>query len=442
MEATSHDENNDTLRQALVDRLKNQGVIHTPRVEETFRAVPRHMFVPEVDSATAYSDTHIVTRRQDDLPISSCSQPSITAIMLEMLDLQPGQRVLEVGAGTGYAAALMAHLVGETGQMVTIDLDEDIVNDARGHLKAAGVEHVRVICGDGVLGWEEAAPYDRVVLTVGASDIAPAWREQLRPGGRMVLPLQFTPFRSEIAAIPMPPDQFLLALDRGDTCLESVDIRACYFMTLRGASVAIPTGPIALGPVPGLTCIAADTIDRDTAFRALNSTPQDEATGIPVDFAELWGLRLWLALREPHFCELYAKGEAARESSFPSLLRITDTFIATIGLYERGTWSLLSLEEDTTAAKDHMRPFKLMVRRFGPERALTQRLQEQVTAWESAGHPFVWSAQGTMEGMRIRACPLETDYIPQAHEILLKKQWAQFVFTPQMHDPENTSAEI
>ncbi len=99
--------------------------------------------------------------------------------MLEMLDLQPGQHVLEIGAGTGYAAALMAHLVGETGQVVTIDLDEDIVNDARGHLKAAGIEHVQVICGDGALGWEEAAPYDRVVLTVGASDIAPAWREQI-----------------------------------------------------------------------------------------------------------------------------------------------------------------------------------------------------------------------------------------------------------------------
>ena len=442
MEATSRDENNDTLRQALVDRLKNQGVIRTLQVEEAFRAVPRHMFVPEVDSETAYSDTHIVTRQQDDLPISSCSQPSITAIMLEMLDLQPGQRVLEVGAGTGYAAALMAHLVGETGQVVTLDLDEDIVNDARAHLKAAGIDHVQVICGDGALGWEEAAPYDRVVLTVGASDIAPAWREQLRPGGRMVLPLQFTPFQSEIAAIPMPPDQFLLALDRSDTCLESVDIRACYFMTLRGASVAIPTGPIALGPVPGLACIAADTIDRDTAFRALNSTPRDEATGVHVAFAELWGLRLWLALQEPHFCELYAKGEAAKESSFPSFLRITDTFIATMGLYESGIWSLLSLEEDITAAKDHRRPFKLMVRRFGPERALTQHLQEQVTAWESAGQPFVWSAQGTMAGMRIRACPLETDYIPQAHEILLKKRWTQFVFTPQMNDPENTSAEI
>jgi len=250
----------------------------------------------------------------------------------------------------------------------------------------------------------------------------------------MVLPLQFTSFQSEIATIPMPPDQFLLALDRSDTCLESVDIRACYFMTLRGASVAIPTGPIALGPVPGLTCITGVNLDKDTAFIALNCEPRDEATGTHVAFAELWGLRLWLALREPRFCELYAKGEATRESSFPTLLRIKDTFSASIGLYESGTWSLLWLEEDLTPAKDQRRPFKLMVRRFGPVQALTQRSQEQVTAWESAGRPFVWSAQGTMEGMRIRACPLETDYIPQAHEIVLKKRWTQFIFTPALHD--------
>src|SRR5713226_10229423 len=132
-----------TLRQALANKLKHQGLIHTPQVEEAFRIVPRHVFVPHEDIASAYSDRHIVTRWQNELPISSCSQPSITAIMLELLDLQPGQRVLEIGAGTGYAAALMAYLAGETGKVVTLDLDEDIVNDEHAHLKAAGVEHVR-----------------------------------------------------------------------------------------------------------------------------------------------------------------------------------------------------------------------------------------------------------------------------------------------------------
>src|SRR5712691_10242036 len=156
MESTaSDDRSNDIvmLRQTLADQLKNRGLILSSRVEEAFRTVPRHMFVPDTALETAYSDTHIVTRQQEELPISSCSQPSITAIMLEMLDLQPGQRVLEIGAGTGYAAALMAHIVGETGQVFTLDLDEDIVDDARKHLEAAGINNVQTICADGGLGW-------------------------------------------------------------------------------------------------------------------------------------------------------------------------------------------------------------------------------------------------------------------------------------------------
>src|SRR2546427_13184569 len=117
METTSDSNDSVALSQALVDRLKNIGLIRTPRVEEAFRAVPRHLFVPEVDIHTAYSDSYIVTRWQDGTPISSSSAPSVMAVMLEMLDLQPGQHVLEIGAGTGYNAALLAHIVGESGQV-------------------------------------------------------------------------------------------------------------------------------------------------------------------------------------------------------------------------------------------------------------------------------------------------------------------------------------
>ncbi|HYK85220.1 MAG TPA: methyltransferase domain-containing protein, partial [Ktedonobacteraceae bacterium] len=160
--------NDATLREALINRLKGQGVIHTREVEEALRAVPRHLFVPEVDVETAYSDAYVVTKWKDGQAISSSSQPHIMAMMLEMLDLRPGQRVLEIGAGTGYNAALMAHIVGESGRVVTIDLDEDIVEGARKHLSDAGVENVQVVCNDGGLGWEEAMRYDRVILTVGS----------------------------------------------------------------------------------------------------------------------------------------------------------------------------------------------------------------------------------------------------------------------------------
>jgi protein-L-isoaspartate(D-aspartate) O-methyltransferase len=438
MESTaSDDRSNDIvmLRQTLADQLKNRGLILSSRVEEAFRTVPRHMFVPDTALETAYSDTHIVTRQQEELPISSCSQPSITAIMLEMLDLQPGQRVLEIGAGTGYAAALMAHIVGETGQVFTLDLDEDIVDDARRHLETAGVENVQVIHADGGLGWNEAAPYDRVMLTVGASDITPAWREQLRPGGRLVLPLQFTTIWSELA---IPSDQFLLALDRTNTCLESVAICCCGFISLRGAFAEVLNRSVALGPEPGLTCIVTGDLDTNRAFMALSSSYQDEATGVRVAFDELGGLRLWLALSEARYCELSAKGNAARGGTVPPLLRRTDDFIATVGLYEQGTWCLLMLEEDSSPEVEAKRPFTLTMRRFGPGAVLAQRLREQIIAWEQAGRPFVWSRRGKLEDVRIRACPAGTEDVLRTHEILLKKRWTQFVFTPQMRPASET----
>lgn len=109
------------LHQALVDKLKSERHIRTPRVEAAFRAVPRHLFLPGVPVAKVYRDEAIVTKRPGGLPASSSSQPTIMAIMLEQLDLQPGQHVWELGAGTGYNAALMAHIVSDTGQVVTAE---------------------------------------------------------------------------------------------------------------------------------------------------------------------------------------------------------------------------------------------------------------------------------------------------------------------------------
>src|SRR5579859_6035322 len=122
------------LQQDLVEQLIRAGNIRTEAVEAAFRAVPRHVFLPELAAEEAYRDEAIPTKFLNGSAISSSSQPAIMAIMLEQLELQPGQRVLEIGAGTGYNAALIAHIVGETGQVVTIDIDEDIVADARTHL--------------------------------------------------------------------------------------------------------------------------------------------------------------------------------------------------------------------------------------------------------------------------------------------------------------------
>ena len=416
---------NDTqLREALVNRLKGQGIIRTRQVEEAFRAVPRHLFVPEANRETAYSDAYVVTKWQNGQAVSSSSQPNIMAMMLEMLDLRPGQRVLEIGAGTGYNAALIAHIVGKSGQVVTIDLDDDIVEDARKHLQAAGIENVQVICRDGGLGWAEAAPYDRVILTVGSFTIASTWYEQLRPGGRLLLPLHLTAFPTEVV---MMPDQWLLALDKMDGYLESVTIRPCLFMPLRGAFAASPVQSYTLGRDTGITCTSTYIVDTDIAYAALNDPPHSEETGVSVAFHELTGLRLWLALREPRYCELYVKGELAQSSPIPSLTGRSGSPIATIGCYEQKTWSLLGIDTSPSAS-DPQRPFNVIVRIFGQENALAQRLQEQVKAWEKAGRPFVWGYDGTMEHLQVRVYPLSKGYEPRDGEMVITKGEAQIVF--------------
>ncbi|MDP9371569.1 MAG: methyltransferase domain-containing protein [Chloroflexota bacterium] len=212
------------LRRALVESLQQRGTIADARVAEAFDAVPRHLFLPAVAPEEVYSDRAIVTKEQDGVGISSSSQPAIMAIMLQQLALEPGLRVLEIGAGTGYNAALLARLVGPAGRVTTVDIDQDIVDAARAHLAAAGGDGVRVERGDGGRGWPDDAPYDRIVLTVGAADVLPAWVEQLRPDGLLVLPLFLDVGQYSVALRKLP-----------DGTLASESLVPCGFMPLRGA---------------------------------------------------------------------------------------------------------------------------------------------------------------------------------------------------------------
>src|SRR4029434_2947600 len=133
------------LHAALVDALLRRGAITDPRVEAAFRAIPRHLFLPDAPLAEVYRHQAITTKSRDGEAISSSSQPEIMATMLDQLRLAPGLRVLEIGAGTGYNAALMAHIVGEKGAVVTMGVDDDLVESARAHLRAAGASRAQVI---------------------------------------------------------------------------------------------------------------------------------------------------------------------------------------------------------------------------------------------------------------------------------------------------------
>ncbi|RKF24704.1 methyltransferase, FxLD system [Micromonospora globbae] len=179
------------LRTELTDRLRAENVIRTPGVEAAMRQTPRHLFLPGVPLEQAYADGPVYTKTDGrGISISAASQPRIVAMMLEQLDAQPGHRIMEAGAGTGYNAALLAAIVGDNGRVVTIDVDDDLVDGARKHLAAAGVANVEVVRGDGALGHPDGAPYDRIIATVGAWETPTAWLEQLAPDGRLVVPLR------------------------------------------------------------------------------------------------------------------------------------------------------------------------------------------------------------------------------------------------------------
>src|SRR5690606_10589322 len=173
----------DAYRAALVDQLRELGAIRTERVAGAFRAVPRHLFLPQVPLEEAYANEAVVTKRDEQgVALSSVSAPRLVAMMLEQLRMEPGQRVLEIGSG-GFNAALLAELVGPQGSVTTMDIDPEVVDRARTTLDAAGYRQVRTLCADGEFGAAEYAPFDRIIVTVGAYDLPPAWVEQLAEGG-------------------------------------------------------------------------------------------------------------------------------------------------------------------------------------------------------------------------------------------------------------------
>lgn len=212
------------LNDRMVAELVRQGAIEESRVQDAFRTVRRHLFVPDTPLDDVYRDRAVVThRRPDGVPISSSSQPTIMARMLRQLRVQPGHRVLEIGAGTGYNAALLAYLVGSDGEVITVELDPDIATAAEHHLRQAGASNVSVVVADGWTGVGGSGPFDRIEATVGVWDVSPAWVEQLRTSGLIVVPLWL---RAGL--------QGSVAFQELDGRLASTSIEPCGFMRLRG----------------------------------------------------------------------------------------------------------------------------------------------------------------------------------------------------------------
>ena len=151
------------------------------RVLNVMREVPRHLFVPAAVAAAAYQDM--------PLPIGfdkTISQPFMAALMTDLLNLESGDEVLEVGSGLGYQTAILAHLAG---RVWSVEIIEEFVSVAEARLRLVGIENVKLRVGDGSRGWAEHAPFDKILVAAAAKEVPRALIEQLKPGGRLVMPL-------------------------------------------------------------------------------------------------------------------------------------------------------------------------------------------------------------------------------------------------------------
>jgi protein-L-isoaspartate(D-aspartate) O-methyltransferase len=213
-----------TLRNELVERLRQSGTLTSSRVARAFRRVPRHVFVPEHPQHAVYDDRALITKARGGIPTSSSSQPAIMATMLEQLEVRPGQRVLEIGAGTGYNAALLSEIAGSRGSVTSIDIQPDVAAIARARLRALRYDNVRVVADDGARGYAKGAPFDRIIVTASCWEMPSAWLHQLRDGGVIVLPLRLN--GSHVS----------LGLRRRGDVLRGISAQPCGFMPMQGVS--------------------------------------------------------------------------------------------------------------------------------------------------------------------------------------------------------------
>ncbi len=169
------------LRERMVRRQIAARGIEDPLILAAFRVVPRHAFVAEADAEQAYGD--------HPLPIAAeqtISQPYIVALMIEAAQIAPGDHMLEVGAGSGYAAAVISRIAA---RVIGIERQPELATLARERIARLGYGNVVIVEGDGTTGWQAEAPYDAILAAASGSHVPPPLVEQLKPGGRLVMPI-------------------------------------------------------------------------------------------------------------------------------------------------------------------------------------------------------------------------------------------------------------
>lgn len=351
------------LRVAMVDRLREWKVVCSETIEDALRAVPRHVFVPDVSLEKAYGFDAIVTHRDTEgIAISSASAPGVVGGMLEQLDIRLGHRGLEIGAGTGYNAALLRHLVGCTGGVTTVEYDAAVAQSAREALTRAGNCDVTVVCGDGAFGWADNALYDRIIVTAGAWDIPPAWWDQLADGGLLLVPLRMRGLTRTVA------------LERDGAILRSRSVKVCGFIPMRGVGAVVEQN-VWVGGKDGDLLLRIDDdqpIDAGAVGGALDHPGTVVWTGVPFVMPEI--LDFWLAGMDG-FCRVLASRDAVENGRLVAPM----FFWGSMGVFDGGSVAYLTTSADMS---------ELGVCAYGPDgRTLANRVSERIREWDSVGGP-------------------------------------------------------
>ena len=209
------------LRERLVDRLERSGMLCHERVRRALLEVPRHRFIPTIAIEDAYEDRALAIKERDGAVISSISQPSMIVQMLQMLDVRAGNAILEIGTGSGYHAALLSRLVGPDGNIITLEIEPDLLEAAQRRLRDLGYFNVDVRPAYELTHIDTR--FDRIVVTARAVDIEQDWWRLLNDGGRLVVPLDIG-YGGERA----------ITFVREGALLRGIDSHACAFLGMRG----------------------------------------------------------------------------------------------------------------------------------------------------------------------------------------------------------------
>jgi protein-L-isoaspartate(D-aspartate) O-methyltransferase len=284
------------------------------------------------------------------------------------------------------------------------------------HLSEAGFGSVEVICGDGGFGQPDRAPYDRIIMTVGAWDIAPAWMEQLATQGRLVLPLSLRRVQKSVA------------FEWRGEHLESVSVSDCGFMRLRGAFSG-PERVIPLGPNPGPYLSLDDdrAVDANALSQALKAPAVGLRTGISANLEEAFGsLSLWLALEDPDSCSLgiYAEPSVVDRSPVPLFVewpsgdRKERSTVALLGKH-----GLVALARSSDVDRENRNSsVDLSIVSFGEEPHLVTRMRNHLGAWDAAGRPAT-------EALRISAYPKGYRNRELSAGSIVDKRWTTLVIS-------------